>query len=86
MWFLLEADGFCIVYRGILLEYTAHGANPIFFNKKIKIGRPKHSVTLHPLRPITSHFFDLFPCQSGRHMCITPYQILILRFMLLLLC
>ena len=24
-----------------------HGENPIFFNKKIKTGRPEHSVTLH---------------------------------------
>ena len=52
-----------------------HGANLIFFNKKkIKIERPEHSLTLHPLRPITSHFY-LTPTtpQSGRHMCITPY-------------
>ena len=37
-----------------------HGANPILFNKKIKIGRPEHSLPHHlpptPLRPITSHF------------------------------
>ena len=37
---------------------SGHGANPIFFNiKKIKIGRPEHS--LNPatlLRPITSRF------------------------------
>ena len=38
---------------------SSHGGNPIFFNKKIKIGRPEHSLTL-PLRPITSHF------------CLTP--------------
>ena len=25
--------------------------------KKIKIGRPEHSLTPHPLRPIASHFF-----------------------------
>ena len=24
---------------------SGHGANPIFFNKKIKIGRPEHSLT-----------------------------------------
>ena len=36
---------------------SGHGANPIFFNKKMKIGCPEHSVTpLHPLRPITSYF------------------------------
>ena len=33
-----------------------HGGNSIFFNSKIKIGRPEHSLTPHPLRPITSHF------------------------------
>ena len=32
-----------------------HGANPIFFNKKIKIERPEHSLTPHPpLPPPTS--------------------------------
>ena len=39
---------------------SGHGRNPIFVNKKIKIGRPEHSLTPHPLRPITSHF------------CLTP--------------
>ena len=38
-----------------------HGANPIFFNKKVKTGDLKHSLTLDtPLRTITSHF------------CLTP--------------
>ena len=34
---------------------SGHGANPIFFNNKIKIGRPEHSLTPHPLpvSPIT---------------------------------
>ena len=36
---------------------SGHGANPIFFNKKIKIGRPKHSLTPQPLHPIASHFY-----------------------------
>ena len=27
---------------------SGHGANPIFFNKKIKIGRPENSLTPHP--------------------------------------
>ena len=27
---------------------SGHGANPIFFNKKIKIGRPEHSLAPHP--------------------------------------
>ena len=35
---------------------SGHGGNPIFFNKKIKIGRPEQSLTPHPLRPITPHF------------------------------
>ena len=39
---------------------SGHGRNPIFVNKKIKIGRPEHSLTPHPIRPITSHF------------CLTP--------------
>ena len=54
---------------------SGHGANPIFFNKKMKIGCPEHSVTpLHPLRPITSYFrlTSPPPPQSGRQMCITP--------------
>ena len=25
-----------------------HGANPIFFNNRIKIGHPEHSLTSHP--------------------------------------
>ena len=51
---------------------SCHGANPIFFNKKIKIGRPEHSLLIL-LRPITS-YFCLTPThsQSGRHMCDTP--------------
>ena len=35
---------------------SGHGGNPIFLNKKIKIGRPEHSLTPTPLSPITSHF------------------------------
>ena len=27
---------------------SGHGANPIFCKKKIKIGRPKHSLTPYP--------------------------------------
>ena len=30
---------------------SSHGGNPIFVNKKIKIGRPEHSLTPTPLRP-----------------------------------
>ena len=54
---------------------SGHGANSIFFNKKIKIGRPKHLLIPHALRPITSHFYlTPLPPQSGRHMCINPNQ------------
>ena len=35
---------------------SCHRANPIFFNKKIKIGRLGNLPTPHPLRTITSHF------------------------------
>ena len=35
---------------------SGYGENPGFFNKKVKIGRPQHSLTPTPLRPITSHF------------------------------
>ena len=52
---------------------SGHDQNSIFFNnKKIKIGRPEHSLTPTPLRPITSHFcLTPYPPQR-RHMCITP--------------
>ena len=55
---------------------SGHGANPIFCKKKIKIGRPKHSVTPYPP---TSDNISFLPypsppsLQSGRHMYITPY-------------
>ena len=53
---------------------SGYGANPISFNKKIKIGCPEHSLTSHPLHLITSHFYlTPPPPQSGHHMCITPY-------------
>ena len=42
--------------------------------KRIKIGRPEHSLIPHPLRPKTSRFYlpPPPPPQSERHMCITP--------------
>ena len=50
-----------------------HGGNPVLFNKKIKIGRPEHSLTPHLVRLITSHFCLIpHPPESGRHMCIMP--------------
>ena len=53
---------------------SGHGHDPIFFNKKIKIGRPEHSLNPQPLRPITSHFCltPPPPAQSERHTCINP--------------
>ena len=43
---------------------------------KVKIGRPEHSLTHHPLLPLTSQFWlSLQPrpsFQSGRHMRNTP--------------
>ena len=58
---------------------SGHGADPILLNKKINIGRPEHSITPHPLRPTTFHFYLTLlhlphPHRSGRHMCITRYQ------------
>ena len=51
-----------------------HGANSIFFNKKIKIGCPEHLLTPHPVRPATSHFCLTSPTppRGGRHMDIIP--------------
>ena len=46
-----------------------HVANPIFFNEKIKIGRPEHSLSLTALRPITSHFCHT----SYEHVIYTCY-------------
>ena len=60
---------------------SGHGTNPIFLNKKIKVGRPKHLLTrpaTQPLRWITSHFY-ITPSQSGCHMCITPFTNLLLK-------
>ena len=42
---------------------SGHGPNPIFFNEKLKIGRPEHSVTPDPIRPITSHFCVKVACR-----------------------
>ena len=63
---------------------SGRGGNPIFFNKKIKIGRPEHSLTPHPLRPIRSHFCltPPPPPHSGRHLCITPYMFLLIAYFL----
>ena len=51
---------------------SCHGANPIFFNKKIKIGHPEHSLP----SPLTSDNISFLPylppSQSVRCICITP--------------
>ena len=53
---------------------SGHGANPIFFNKKIKIGRPELRLTPHLQRLIKSHFClkppPPLPPQSGPYMRI----------------
>ena len=53
---------------------SGHGGNPILFNKKIKIGRPEHSLTPQPPTSDNISFlpYPPSPCQSGHHMCITP--------------
>ena len=56
---------------------SGHGGNPIFFNKKIKIGRPEHSLTPPPPTSDNISFLPYpppLPLQSGRHLCITPIQ------------
>ena len=62
---------------------SGHGANPIFFNKKIKIGHPEHSLTPHT--PTSNNISFLPPPphpplpprntspQSVRRMCTTLY-------------
>ena len=60
---------------------SGHGTNPIFFNKKIKIGRPKHSLSPHLLRLLKSHFYlprptPDHPNQSGVDViCVSPLQV-----------
>ena len=53
---------------------SGHGANPILSNKKIKIGRPEHSLTPHPLGPITSPFYLPLPPPPIRVdvICVSP--------------
>ena len=54
---------------------SAHGANPVFFNKKNEFWTSRTLATPHPIRPTTYHFSLAAPPpppQSGRHMYITP--------------
>ena len=51
------------------------GANTLFFNKKIKIGRAEHSITPHPHTSDNISFLPYpEPPRSGRHMCIITFQ------------
>ena len=53
---------------------SGYGANPIFFNEKIKDWTSRKSPTSHPAISDIISFLPLpNPPQSGRHMCITPY-------------
>ena len=50
-------------------------ANLIFFNKKIKIGRPEYLLTPLPIRPIISHLYltpHPPPLKMDVYMYITP--------------
>ena len=51
---------------------SCHGANPIFFNKKIKIGHLEHSLPSPLTSDNISYLPYLPPPQSGRYICITP--------------
>ena len=42
--------------------------------KKIKIGRPEHSLTPHPVRPITSHFSLPQPPHKVDVICVSPLK------------
>ena len=50
---------------------SSHGANPIFFNR-VKERKKKKTLTI-------SHFCLNPLSQSGHHMCITPYQIYVIK-------
>ena len=57
---------------------SVHGANLIFFNKNIKIESQEQSLTPYTPTPDNISFLPYLPTpvppQSGRHMCITPYD------------
>ena len=58
---------------------SVHGANLIFFNKNIKIESQEQSLTPYTPTPgnISSFCLNSPPPplpQSGRHVCITPYD------------
>ena len=51
---------------------SGHGANSIFFNKKIKTGRPEHFLSPHPLHPTTSHFYFIPYLLKVDVICVSP--------------
>ena len=48
------------------------GGNPIFFNKKIKIERPEHSLTPHPA---TSDNISFFPESSKTSQTVAAFSL-----------
>ena len=58
---------------------SGHGPNLTFFNKKVKIGHPEHSLTHTPTSDNISFLPYLYPqfegAQSARHMCIIPKRL-----------
>ena len=60
-----------------------HGANPIFFDKKIKIGRPEHSLTPYPPTSDNISFLSyppLTPTLKEDVICVSPLTVDIAEF------
>ena len=55
---------------------SGHAPNPIFFNKKIKIGRPEHSIAL----PITSYCCLAPPLLEMEVICVSPLKDILKAF------
>ena len=55
---------------------SGHGANATFFNEKIKIGRPEHSLTLEPHAPNNISLLPYPPSSplEVEVICVTPIQ------------
>ena len=51
----------CIKVSAWLSMIPGHGANTIFFNKKIKMGRPEDLITPHPSTPTNISFLPYSP-------------------------
>ena len=57
---------------------SGHGANPILFNKKKKIGRPEQLLTPTPLRQVTSHLcLRPPPPLKVDVICVSPVKVII---------